>query len=571
MVKRIIAGDLRTGLIRVRAAPAHDGFATEILNGAGEIDVSIRLPMRDPLTGTKTDLLGLIEPVRSFIGLEEDGEIVEAGPLWVDDFSFDTNVLQWKGAGLWSYWDYRFLLPLLGPLQTQRDVASSWSGLSLRTIAKRYVQTAQLITGGSVPVVLEADIAGTHERNHPGGDLLTVSQALENISGVDGGPDIAFRPRYKPSAPNYVEWVMKTGDPLLTSAKPHIWDMAAPGRTVRGTRMKRDGTRLVSRMFERGASVRNRFNNGDAGDDLDGFSAVGVTMARSTAWTADGGRAAVQLTGNGAADSYVAIGGDSGAVRLGFEAGKTYTVTATGRVATALSGTAVGGARERTVCVHTRVGTAAYVVATSAAIPNTAGSVARVSVTFTMPANPSEAFVRLYLGRTAGVIQWTAVMVTDGVIAHKFAVDALTVEAVADDDTLVVAGFPVMEDSEGRSSVVDPATLKSYAIAGVEAGRHPVETLTFSAVGERTPKSRDVHPGDIASISFPEDNERLPKGKHPFRVMTKKVSLGSAYVEYTCLPQRAGAYPRTPVADLDWYGDMLDRLRRQADEDRRRT
>lgn len=113
------------------------------------------------------------------------------------DTSFPTNGIMTLLAGrkltdLWDTWSAK---------------GASWqqSGVSLGTIAKRMVQTALNKPGGYLPITFDDDEvtanlpghnATYHERTHPPYDIanLTVSDLLKNISNVDGGPDIDFRP-----------------------------------------------------------------------------------------------------------------------------------------------------------------------------------------------------------------------------------------------------------------------------------------------------------------------------------------------------------------------------------------
>jgi hypothetical protein len=118
-----------------------------------------------------------------------------------------------------------------------------------------------------------------------------------------------------------------------------------------------------------------------------------------------------RLNASANAASWLNIGGDTGAVRLGLQAGKTYTVRGSFHLDTPLTGTVDANARR--IVAYTRVGAGAYVLASSSAAPNVAGD-HDVSVTFTMPANPSEAFVRFFLGHTGGSGYWYRLKIVEG-------------------------------------------------------------------------------------------------------------------------------------------------------------
>jgi hypothetical protein len=133
----------------------------------------------------------------------------------------------------------------------------------------------------------------------------------------------------------------------------------------------------------------------------------------STNWYANGSKSArvipISLTSN---DSYLSPEGDTGALRYGFAAGKTYTVSATARLTAAQTGTLNASARR--IVVYTKVGAAAYVTASSAQAPNASG-ITRLSVTFTAPAGITEGFIRLYNGafRDGGDVWWDSLLVEE--------------------------------------------------------------------------------------------------------------------------------------------------------------
>ena len=100
-----------------------------------------------------------------------------------------------------------------------------------------------------------------------------------------------------------------------------------------------------------------------------------------------------------AQNTWVSPGGDSGAVRLGLVAGKTYKATGTIVLDGPLTGTL--NADARSIVAYTKVGAAAVVATKSNVAPNVAGST-ECSVTFTVPAGATEVYIRLMGGATLG-------------------------------------------------------------------------------------------------------------------------------------------------------------------------
>lgn len=256
MAITLFGGDLRTGLIRVRNIPASAGALSVVLGGAGTVGCTAPLPMKSPATDAVVPLWDLLQPAKSFLGWEENGKILNAGPIWNTAYNIDSGKMAINAAGLRSYWQFRFVLPALieaGVLPEGHDTVLT--AMSYRTIMKRLVQQAQEWTGGSVPVVLEPDFPGTNERTYRGHELHVVDEKLKQLSEVENGPDLMFNPRYTTSARTHIEWVMETGDPELTSTTPHKWDMTGlPRPAVKGASVTRDGSVLTNRNYQTGGS-----------------------------------------------------------------------------------------------------------------------------------------------------------------------------------------------------------------------------------------------------------------------------------------------------------------------------
>lgn len=169
------------------------------------------------------------------------------------------------------------------------------------------------------------------------------------------------------------------------------------------------------------AAVTNLSTNPSIENDTSTYGASNVSATMSTNWAAQGTRSLRQAPGStSSSDSFSAIGGDSGGIRMGLEAGKTYTLSATIRVPSAMTGTL--DTRARTIVVYTKDGSAGYVATSSQQAANTTGTT-RLNVTFTVPTNVTEAFARLYNGarQGGGDTYWDAVMLTEGSTVYAYA------------------------------------------------------------------------------------------------------------------------------------------------------
>lgn len=246
-------------------------------------------PVWKPGDGLRAEFLAALEPVRCFLAVVEDDEVIEAGPIWAWDYDHASGRLTVTAKGLWTLFDHRVVMGA--------DVASAWarwavtySGLSLGTIAKRVVQLTEEHAGGDLPIVLPGDVTGSHERTFYGYDLATVRDRLEDLMGVDGGPDIAFQPRLTEDRVG-IEWVMRVGDPMLSQKGPDwAWDVSLPQGPVVGLSVKRDASRQAQRAYVSGSGMEEsllvaRREAGNVGErDLRevGFPLMETTDSRST-------------------------------------------------------------------------------------------------------------------------------------------------------------------------------------------------------------------------------------------------------------------------------------------------
>ena len=148
-------------------------------------------------------------------------------------------------------------------------------------------------------------------------------------------------------------------------------------------------------------------------------SAAGVTT--ETAW-ATSGSSSFRITPNSSSnDSHFGLGGDmNGGFRAGFEAGKTYTVSGTVRIAAPLTGSV--RAQSRTIVAFYTTSAGAIVASQSAQSPNVAGA-SRVNTTFSIPSTATSAWVRFYAGTTVGTgdVWWDGLMITEGTNLYNYA------------------------------------------------------------------------------------------------------------------------------------------------------
>lgn len=268
---RYVLGNLRSGRPLIDL-PVVSGPWDVRLNTAGSI--TCKLDLNDPDV-QHLDLLNTSTPTQTFLGVVEGDRIVEAGPIWTRSYSRSTRILELRARGLASYFDHRLVLPTLAktlptdqwtvPVPDPESpgetmivpnpyLATTMSGLSLGTIAKRLVQQARAWTGGNVPIVFQDDEAADHTRTYNGIDFKSVLEAIEDIADVEGGPDFVFAPRFTADRLG-VEWVFGTGtelQPLIVSGSVPRWDVTLSQSAVVDLEIDEDGSTLASLGWQLG-------------------------------------------------------------------------------------------------------------------------------------------------------------------------------------------------------------------------------------------------------------------------------------------------------------------------------
>ena len=268
---RWFLADLRTGR-QILDLPVLSGRWERFLNAPETIEAT--LDMRDP------DVIALrpaiaAAPCRTVLCVAVDDVIIAAGPIWAHHWSRDDARLTLSARGLWSYYDHRFVLPVAaatiavsqfiipdpandGGTKANPAVGTYLSGWELGTIAKKWVQQAHAWTGGTVPVVFEADRPATadegHTRNIEGSEFKNLGNVLAQLTGVQGGPDIVFQPRLTSDRLG-VEWVLRTGTdalPLLAGSAIHRWDMSVTSSSVSRFECRVDGSRMAGTAWVTG-------------------------------------------------------------------------------------------------------------------------------------------------------------------------------------------------------------------------------------------------------------------------------------------------------------------------------
>lgn len=269
-----LLADLRTGRIITRVPGIMNGSTWGAsLNSADTIRASIDM---QPEEVYSLHMRSVTAPGRVMLACAEGDYIMAAGPIWTRSYKRDTAQLTLNARGAWSYYDHRYVLDVLaGSTPTSEWLVpdpedENASGkltvpnpalrvslelMSLGTMAKRLVQRAHDWTGGSIPVVFPPDEAGEWSRYYDAVELAGVGDELRDLTDMLDGPDIQFQPRFKPSDPRYIEFVMRIGttaQPMLTSPQTHEWSLDGAEPTATDFVFADDASNLASMVWGTG-------------------------------------------------------------------------------------------------------------------------------------------------------------------------------------------------------------------------------------------------------------------------------------------------------------------------------
>lgn len=269
---RVFTADTRTGLISADLTVIGEGSGLRWsirLNDAGTITARTVASSKQV---RHLELASITEPVKQSLGVAYADTILECGPIWSQRYDPRTDILELTAAGIWSLLDRRIALPWLALLQGKKpaDLTLRIVGKTLGSIAREFVRgSIQDNPSGGLPIILPPDTPGANERNIEGYKLSIVGELLRNLTQVQNGPDIRFRPRYKDSDRRYIEWVMETGTPekpILSRPEQLIWNGTVEKSGVIGFSVSRTAEDMAARIYQPGAGTEKAVRMGWADD-----------------------------------------------------------------------------------------------------------------------------------------------------------------------------------------------------------------------------------------------------------------------------------------------------------------
>lgn len=260
---RWVVGDLLTGKIH-RPVDTIGSWTTrfdaaDTMSGSFPLG-ALQLPSQKPEWATAAADTSEAKTYLA-VGWVDDNDVpdwIAGGPLWTSEHDDSTNVLEFAGAGLETYFDHRFVLPLLTDKVNLLSVTYSAADLAL--IVKRIVELAQSHPGGQLPIQFPTDLAlggpgDAHTHVFPGYELKRTADALRSLAKLDSGPEFQFVPR-QGADERYLEWFLDIGvkptGMLTQTGTPWQLDRTVKNGMVQKIRTSRNGGRLADRVLSAG-------------------------------------------------------------------------------------------------------------------------------------------------------------------------------------------------------------------------------------------------------------------------------------------------------------------------------
>lgn len=122
----------------------------------------------------------------------------------------------------------------------------TFAGVEYGTMMKRLVAESMLWPGGDLPLLFEADRAGTRQKTYEAVDGKPVHEALDDLADLENGVEYAFVPEINDV--DEISWRLVTGtdsERIITTSE-HLWNIGGPAPDVRSFRRTPDVSTLAT-------------------------------------------------------------------------------------------------------------------------------------------------------------------------------------------------------------------------------------------------------------------------------------------------------------------------------------
>lgn len=220
---RVLIAQTVSGTIVADVAPKDVPQFTRKLSDKGSWTVDV-LP--EDTANTHLDLHAYTESGLYSWVVAYDDVIVQAGPVRTYQWDDPSRTLSVSGSGIQGLFDSRVLR---NPSGTASAIAGgdntlTLTNLSLGGVASAIVSANLSQSGYGLPINIPTPASGTDSQTYNGYDLASVWTRLNDLSQMDQGPELDFRPYFVTGA-NGIRWDMLIGSPTLGDPNSSaVWD-----------------------------------------------------------------------------------------------------------------------------------------------------------------------------------------------------------------------------------------------------------------------------------------------------------------------------------------------------------
>ncbi|MET9262418.1 hypothetical protein [Amycolatopsis sp. NPDC004079] len=223
---RVLIADTVTGTLLSDVTPRDLPSFSRRLTDKGSWTVNV-LP--EDRANSAVDLHAYVDAGRYTWIVLADDYICQAGPVFTYQYDNNTRNLSVSGTGIQGLFARRVLRNPAGPANNIVHIGNDLvlNNFTLRGIAREIVNANLAQVGYGLPIDVPAPETGTNTRTYFGYDLATVWDRLDELSKVDKGPELDFRP-YITAAGTKIRWELAIGSPTLgNQTSTGVWDYGA--------------------------------------------------------------------------------------------------------------------------------------------------------------------------------------------------------------------------------------------------------------------------------------------------------------------------------------------------------
>lgn len=225
------------------------------MNDSGTLQAEWNLDL-SPATGQR-DPYDLTTPTRRVVYALRDDRPMWGGIIWTRKYDSTTKKVSIGAGEFLSYYDHRFILPVLAlpaAIDYVAGLSTAYAGVDQNEIARRLLAQAHAATGGDILLELDDTTSGIfRDRTYDGFSLKNLGSALRELAGVDEGQDLVTDVTWPAPGTAAPRRILRQGEPTL-GQQGSAWVFEHPGNVLSYT-WPSDGTAEASRAYAVGDGV----------------------------------------------------------------------------------------------------------------------------------------------------------------------------------------------------------------------------------------------------------------------------------------------------------------------------